>query len=91
MREENIAPASLQIYPNPASENAVLHFSLLLPSQVQLSIFDVNGKEVTAILNEPLEAGHHSVPINTIQLSQGIYFVRMITADGIVNEKLIVQ
>ena len=91
LREENIAPASLQIYPNPASENAVLHFSLLLPSQVQLSIFDVNGKEVTAILNEPLEAGHHSVPINTIQLSQGIYFVRMITADGIVNEKLIVQ
>lgn len=91
LKEGSIAPAKLQIYPNPALDNTVLHFSLAKPSQVMLSIFDVNGKELNVILDEPLDAGIHSIAINTLPLSQGIYFVRMITADGIVNEKLIVE
>lgn len=91
LKEGNITPASLQIYPNPASGNSVLHFSLANSSRVTLSLFDVNGKELNVFLDEPLEAGNHSIPINTLQLSQGIYFVRLMTADGIVNEKLIVE
>ncbi|MEP7128273.1 MAG: T9SS type A sorting domain-containing protein, partial [Chitinophagales bacterium] len=70
---------SLTIYPNPSSGNTTIHFILTQSSQVTMKIFDVNGKEVSKLVNESLEAGHHSFPINTAQFSKGIYFVQMIS------------
>ncbi|MBK9729795.1 MAG: T9SS type A sorting domain-containing protein [Chitinophagaceae bacterium] len=88
---ENAAATSLEIYPNPSWGNTTLHFNFTQSSQVSIKIFDVNGKEISNVLNSSFEAGDHSIQINTASFSKGIYLVQMISGDGIQNQKLIVQ
>ena len=52
---------------------------------------NVNGKEVTTLINTTLQQGEHSLPLNTSTFVKGIYFVKMTLHKGIKNEKLIVQ
>jgi hypothetical protein len=54
-------------------------------------MYDLSGKEITTLLNEPLEQGEHSVHLRTDQFPKGIYFVKLISDFGIANQKLIVQ
>ncbi|HUM48004.1 MAG TPA: T9SS type A sorting domain-containing protein, partial [Chitinophagales bacterium] len=89
---------SLQISPNPCTVDATIHFSLgtcsdnlVQSSYVTVKIFDVNGKEIQTLVNETVDSGDHSLLINTTGFAKGIYFVRMITENGIQNQKLIVQ
>ncbi|MBK9729796.1 MAG: T9SS type A sorting domain-containing protein [Chitinophagaceae bacterium] len=88
---ENAAATSLEIYPNPSSGNTTLHFNFTQSSQVSIKIFDVNGKEISNVLNSTYEAGDHSIQINTASFTKGIYLVRMISEDGIQKQKLILQ
>ncbi|MGB3074072.1 MAG: T9SS type A sorting domain-containing protein, partial [Chitinophagales bacterium] len=87
----NVEATVLEIYPNPSSGNSTLHLILTQSSLVTIKIFDVNGKEISTVLNEIYEAGDHSLPINTTSFAKGIYLVQMISADGIQNQKLLLQ
>ncbi|MEO6166762.1 MAG: T9SS type A sorting domain-containing protein [Chitinophagales bacterium] len=98
MINESEEETFFEIYPNPSSGNAFIHFSTGVPSNnltqssnVAIKIFDVNGKEISNVVNETLEAGDHLFPINTTEFSKGIYFVQMVSANGIQNQKLIIQ
>lgn len=67
----------IQVFPNPASEIIHLQFDHLdiLPSTVQIQIFDVNGKLV-----KQLEEGKTSlISFSVKDLSQGIYFLQVKT------------
>ena len=77
----NLNPKDLiQIFPNPASEIIHLQFDHLdiLPSTVQIQIFDVNGKLV-----KQLEEGKASlISFSVKDLSQGIYFLQVETGNS---------
>jgi len=81
----------IKIYPNPAKDQATIHFILAKASHVSLKVFDMSGKEIKVLLNSNLQGGAHSVLLNTSRFSAGIYNVRMITENGIKNVKLVVQ
>ena len=81
----------LQITPNPSFVEAILHFNILQSSPVRIEIFDVNGKTIETLLNNRLESGDHSLLLRTASFSKGICFVKIVAADGIQIEKLIVQ
>ncbi|MGB3076511.1 MAG: MopE-related protein [Chitinophagales bacterium] len=93
MKARGVMPlqSGFEIYPNPSSATTTIHFILTYSSQVTLKIYDVNGKEVSNLVNESMEAGDHSLSINTVQFSKGMYFVQMISEEGIRMEKLMVQ
>ena len=68
--------------PNPFNPETTVHFSLASKGQVNLSIFDVQGRRVRTLVNEVQEAGPHAVRWNgkndTGQsVASGMYFTRM--------------
>jgi len=65
-------------YPNPFNPSTEFRFDLPGPTQVYLGIFDILGREVTALVNERREAGYHSVTWNAQGKSSGIYFARFV-------------
>jgi hypothetical protein len=71
--------ACVDLYPNPASENTELHFSLVKSSQVEFSITDILGRNIKTIAGKEYLAGFNSVPldISGMNLCKGIYFVRV--------------
>jgi hypothetical protein len=53
-----------------------LHLSLIEAGQVSLTLYDATGCRVCCIASGTYGAGEHSIPVNSIGLSAGVYFVR---------------
>ncbi len=64
-------------YPNPATGEATVPFSLREAAHVRLTVFDVLGREVALLADGPLEAGEHTVAFDGRALPSGAYFLRL--------------
>ncbi|MEM7575033.1 MAG: chitobiase/beta-hexosaminidase C-terminal domain-containing protein [Bacteroidota bacterium] len=80
----NEASASrlLQVFPNPASTETSLRFFLADQESTHLEIFDLGGRRLKQIEIGELLPGYHLQEISTIDLSAGVYFVRLRTSHG---------
>lgn len=66
-----------QNYPNPFNPSTTIKYALPMQSDVRLSVFDVQGREVSVLVNERKGAGVHEVIFDAAGLSSGIYFYRL--------------
>ncbi len=76
-----------QNYPNPFGAGDALYttieFSLPQSSQVQISIYDVLGREITQLIDQRFGAGTHSIKLSGEDLPAGIYIYKMQAGDFI--------
>jgi trimeric autotransporter adhesin len=80
----------LSLFPNPTQGETFIKYSLKENSHVFISICDALGKDVLYVMNEKQNLGEHQFTINSDQLSNGIYFVKMIVNREKQMQKLIV-
>ncbi len=74
----NIIRFSLsQNYPNPFNPTTTINYSLQQRSFVQLSVYDLLGKEVAKLVNKEQSIGNYKVEFNASTLRSGIYFYRL--------------
>ena len=71
------------VYPNPSSELIMFEFSLGLDGMTQLEVFDVGGRRVALIVDDPLEAGRYSVEWDVQDIPSGLYWYRMKSGDWV--------
>ncbi len=69
--------ALLQNYPNPFNPSTTIKYELPRASQVNLSVYDVLGRQVSVLVNERRNAGVHEVKFDASGLSSGMYFYRL--------------
>jgi flagellar hook assembly protein FlgD len=76
------------VAPNPFNPEATLTFTTTRPGSAKVALYDVSGRLVRTLLDEhAMPAGTHDVRIegrgsSGEPLASGIYFVRVISADG---------
>ena len=63
-----------QNYPNPFNPTTSINYSVAKAGQVQLTVYDMLGKEVTTLVNEAKPAGQYTATFDGSDLSSGIYF-----------------
>ena len=85
------AAALLNIFPNPAQDYATVQFTLHQSSQVSIHLYDVSGKDILTLLDEKLEPGEYSLPLNASEIETGIYMVEMICDGELAIRKLVLQ
>ena len=78
---------SASIYPNPFSTTATISFDLEKRENVQLEIIDLTGRVVKNIFSGKKSEGNHQIEINLPQLTQGIYFCKVIVG----NQNLVLK
>ena len=64
-------------YPNPFNNQTTIQFSLPTADNVLLKVFDVQGREVTTLVNGWMSSGRHDAIFNAQLLPSGVYFVRL--------------
>jgi hypothetical protein len=80
--------ASLSLFPNPASENITVQYSLQNPQDIQIMLMNLMGENVINIYNGASGAGEQNITIKLSDLDAGIYFIT-IHSNGInTTEKL---
>lgn len=71
-----------QNYPNPFNPSTIIRFDLERRGFVDLSVYDVLGRKVTALVNNTMAPGRHEVEwiaadVKSNQIASGIYFYRL--------------
>ena len=66
-----------QNYPNPFNPVTSINYSIAVPGNVKLTVYNVLGKEVSVIVNEFKSQGSHSVNFNGNNLSSGMYYYKL--------------
>src|SRR5438045_1383234 len=63
-----------QNYPNPAKENTSIKVQLSNAGNVTLKLYDMLGNAVATLLDQNMAAGIYSVPVETENIPDGVYF-----------------
>lgn len=89
-----VAFALSEVCPNPFSSKTVIRYALPTPSQVNLTIYDVNGRAVKGLVNNAVGVGYHSVQWDGRDdsgrtVASGVYFLKLEAADYKTTTKLL--
>lgn len=81
---------SLELYPNPASQNLNINIQSKQNANAQLRIFDVSGKEM--FINDiKITKGETLQKIDVSNFAKGIYVIQLTDVEGITNAKFVVK
>jgi flagellar hook assembly protein FlgD len=75
-------------YPNPFNPTTTLSFALPVDAAVSLSIYNMQGREVSTLIDANMDAGYHSITWNADSYSSGVYFVKMVAGEFVNTQKL---
>ena len=77
-----------QAYPNPFNPTTTLSFAIPIDSEVILSIYNLQGREISSLINGNMEAGYHSIVWDANSYASGVYFVKMMAGEYVNTQKL---
>jgi hypothetical protein len=75
-------------HPNPFNPVTTIRFSVPELSEINVSIYDIQGRLVETLVDENLSSGNHSVQWNASGFSSGVYFLKLESSDYSQIEKL---
>jgi hypothetical protein len=86
--EQTVEAVTFSFYPNPASENITLNYSLTESSKVSYTIFDLTGKQVqTDSANRFPGAQQQIIDINNLQA--GTYLLSLNTNGKVITKRFV--
>jgi hypothetical protein len=82
---------SLKVFPNPAGNSAMIALSLREKAIISVSVTDISGRVVAPAFERTLNAGEQTMELNTAELNDGIYFLRITDGTTSSNVKLVIM
>ena len=80
-----------QNFPNPFNPSTTIRYGLPNKSDVQLTIFNTLGQQISQLVNGEQEAGYHEVKFDASGLSSGVHFYRLRAGDFVETRKLLLM
>lgn len=78
--EPTVMPSEMSLsqnYPNPFNPATQIAFDLPEAGHVELTVFDITGRELVSLQNGQLNAGSHKISFNGGAYASGTYFYRL--------------
>lgn len=76
-------------FPNPFIINSKIPVTVPRPMNVKLTIYNSLGVPVRTLKDENVDTGYFEIPFNGADLAAGVYFYRLVTADGTKTGKMV--
>ncbi len=78
-----------QNHPNPFNQNTVISWHLTVSSHVELTVYNVLGEKVAALLSKRMNPGKYTYQFDGEFLTSGIYYYRFIAGEYQAVKKMI--
>ncbi len=78
-------------YPNPFAFATTIPYFLPEASQVEISLYDITGREIQVLYKGYKERGSHSMNVDAGNLSSGVYFYTMKTKNFELTRKCMIS
>ncbi len=88
---ESFVQNSFSVYPNPVTQTSYVMYELGSKAQVQMKMYNSEGKEVMNVEPQEQNAGLHSFKIDASFLPNGIYFVDVRVNEDHYKKKIVVM
>jgi hypothetical protein len=72
-----VAPNTIEIFPNPVSEEVTITFNISTTSNAHLAIYDLQGRQLITIIDGQLPEGQYSYVKDLGKLTQGMYMINL--------------
>lgn len=76
------------VYPNPAQDMLNMDISVLQSTKANISVVDLLGREVIRFGDINLQNGKNTLNIDTSELQNGAYVIRIVSNDGITSKRI---
>lgn len=82
---------SLNVYPNPVNDNAIISLTLSQAQNVTVGVYNILGESVQVINAGQLTTGTHDIALDASRLNAGVYFVKVNAGNATISKKIVVQ
>ena len=79
----------LQNTPNPFNPVTTIRYAVGAAGPVSLAIYDLQGREVVKLVDQPQQAGAYEVVFRPQGLASGTYLYRLVTVDGLLVHRMV--
>jgi hypothetical protein len=76
-------------YPNPFNPNTAIDYTLAVDTELNVSVYDMNGRLVETLVNGTMKAGYSQVIWNASHETSGVYFIKFESNELTVTEKVV--
>ncbi len=87
--EENSQVYGAIVFPNPATDEVSVRYTLGNASDVTVEIVDITGKEIARFEEGTQTAGVHQLDVNTSTFAEGVYYVTIASGDASTTKKIV--
>ena len=77
-----------QNYPNPFNPTTNINFNVPKSGNVKMIVYDINGREVSTLVNQVMTPGSYKVDFDGSNLSSGIYYYTMTSGEFVETKKM---
>ncbi len=81
----------LNVYPNPATDNVNINYTLEKASDIEILLLDELGRSLCIIQKRNVSPGAQTEPISIAELAAGVYYIRIHAGEIIETKALIIQ
>lgn len=88
----NAEPSSFHLeqnYPNPFNPTTVFNYVLPITNNVNLSVYDILGREVAVLVNEKQNPGIYKVTWDASNYTSGLYFYKLVAGNYMETKKMV--
>lgn len=64
-------------YPNPFNPSTTIRYDLPVNANVNLTVYDLNGRVVQTLVNSAQSVGTYQIKLNTVDMASGVYIARI--------------
>ncbi len=72
-------PIRVTVKPNPADNITALSYSIPVPGEVRIELYDMQGREIRMLGDRRLQTGEYTLQVDVSSLPAGAYFIRVKT------------
>ena len=82
---------NLNIYPNPFKYSTTFQYTLAESARINISIYDMEGRVLTTLVDAVQESGEYTLPFNTdnYHAAAGMYFAKILVGNTLITRKMI--
>ena len=89
---EDVLPSQVKLhaaYPNPFNASVILGYSLNQPTSIELSIFDLSGRQIAELDKGYRQAGNYFLTWTAKGISSGVYLVQLNSSVSFTTQKVL--
>ena len=78
-------------FPNPFNPSTVISYDIYKKSDVNISVFNLNGQLVSELYNGNQDVGNYQVNFDGEGLSSGMYFIKINNHNEVHTQKVLLM